>query len=142
MIVTRSPGSQGCGDEHVRLDGAGAAGATDDVGFPAGAVGHVAAEDALVRVETGSEDQVFGDGEAAFVVDAGGGDAGAVDFGLEQVNEHAAAAAIPARCRKVGREVRKPSRRREVSGSIGGGTTPVLGRAWARDEAEKSGRTG
>ena len=72
----------------VELDGAGAARALDDVGLPARAVGHVAAQDAFVGHEPGGLDEVLGDGEAAFVIHAGRGDGGPVELRLQDMDKH------------------------------------------------------
>jgi hypothetical protein len=64
----------------VEDDGAAAMGAWDSVGFEAMTVGEVAAEDAFVGEEADAFHEVGGDGEAALVIEAGGGDFSAVDF--------------------------------------------------------------
>ncbi len=83
----------------VQLDRARATRAGDDVGFPAVAVGQVAAQDALVGEQPGLLHQILGDGQAAFVVQRRARNRGAVEFRFQDMDKHS-------ECRRLSVELR------------------------------------
>src|SRR5271166_5475118 len=76
------------GGGAVEDDLAGTAVAGDSVGLKASGIGHVAAKDSFIGQQPDAVNQIAVDGHAAFVIEVGGCDPGAVDLGFEQVNQH------------------------------------------------------
>lgn len=76
----------GCGSVDNDVSGFGFAG--DDVGFESSTAGDAGDENFFADPEVNGLHEVGGNGDAAFVIDIGIGDSGAVDFGFELMAKH------------------------------------------------------